>query len=62
MLIEITSGNLLQGSYYLFPALKQNLDGHKFKDCQELYTVVTQCPITRDLHKCLTCHKKYMEK
>ena len=47
--------------FSLFPALKQSLEGHKYQDSQELETVVTQWLITQDMHKCLTCHKEYME-
>jgi hypothetical protein len=32
----------------LFPALKENLDGHRFKDDRAVETVVTRSLVTRD--------------
>lgn len=40
--------NCAQSGYHLFPALKQNLDGHKFKNDRETRKVLTRFTITQD--------------
>jgi hypothetical protein len=52
------STGLTPGDYHLFPALKQNLGGLRFKDDHEVETIVTQWLITEDTGDMNREHKK----